>query len=287
MHAIVLPVSAALLASACAPAGQSGEPRQYELEGQVLAVRPDTSEVLIKHGDIKGFMPAMTMPFKVRDAALLSATAPGDLVRATLMVAETEAWLSTIEKTGSAPLPEAPAEIPAAAFVDPLSPGDAAPEATLTDQDGQPLTMADFKGSAVAVTFIYIRCPLPQFCPMLDRRFAEVQQAIVADPELRGRARLLSVSFDPDADTPERLRAHAAKLGADPDVWRFATAPRPVVDRFAAAFGVNVIREADQTITHNMRTGVFGPDGTLVAIHDGSDWSAEQVVDDLRHALSR
>jgi cytochrome oxidase Cu insertion factor (SCO1/SenC/PrrC family) len=83
------------------------------------------------------------------------------------------------------------------------------------------------------------------------------------------------------------LRAHAAKLGADPAIWKFATAPRQTVDRFAAAFGVNVIREQDRTITHNMRTAVAAPDGRVVAIHEGSDWSATQVVDEMRQALAR
>jgi protein SCO1/2 len=261
-------------------------PRQYELQGQILAIRPEQNEVLIKHGDIKGFMPGMTMPFKVRDAALLDQRAAGDLVTATLMVADTEAWIATLVKTGEAPVVET-AAIPAAAFVTPLKPGDVAPDTGLIDDTGGPLSLADWRGSAVAVTFIYVRCPLPEFCPLLDRRFAEVQRLIADDAGLRGRARLLSVSFDPDADTPARLRAHAEKLRADPAIWRFATAPRDVVDRFAATFGVNVIREADATITHNMRTAVIGPDRRVTSVHEGSHWTPGQIADDMRRALAR
>jgi protein SCO1/2 len=226
------------------------------------------------------------MPFKVRDRALLDGKAPGDLVTASLMVAETDAWIATLEKTGTAPLADA-AAMPAAAFVTPLKPGDAPPDTLLTDHLGEPLTLSRWQGSAVAVTFIYVRCPLPQFCPLLDRRFAEVQRQIQSDPSLSGRARLLSVSFDPDADTTARLKAHAERLNADPSIWRFATAPRDVVDRFAATFGVNVIREADQTITHNMRTTVIGPDGRVVAVHEGSEWTPAQIVDDMRRSLTR
>jgi protein SCO1/2 len=255
------------------------------LEGQILAIRPDDNEVLIKHGDIKGFMPGMTMPFKVRDAELLQGKTPGDLVKATLMVAETDAWIATLDKTGSAPLDE-PANMPAAAFVMPLRPGDAVPDTALTDHLGNPLSLADWRGKAVVVTFIYVRCPLPQFCPLLDRRFAEVQRAMSADTALAARSRLLSVSFDPDADTTERLRAHADRLKADSTIWRFATAPREIVDRFAAQFGVNVIREPDGTITHNMRTTVVGPDGRVVSVYEGSEWTTEQIVTDLRRAVS-
>ena len=259
-------------------------PRQYELRGQILALRPEANEVLIKHGDIQNFMPGMTMPFKVRDAKLLDGKAGGDLVTAQLMVGENEAWLSAIEKTGSAPL-ETVATIPPASFVTPLAPGDPAPDTELANQDGKPVSLKALRPRAVAITFIYIRCPMPEFCPLMDRRFADVQRQVAADASLGERVHLLSVSFDPDQDTPAELKAHAGKLVADPARWTFATAPRETVDRFAAAFGVNVIREADRTITHNLRTAVIGPDGKVVAIYTGSDWSADQLVGDLKRAL--
>lgn len=261
--------------------------RQYQLEGQILAIRPAENEVLIKHGDIQGFMPGMTMPFKVRDGRLLEGKQAGDLVKATLTVADTDAWLDALDKTGTAPL-ETTATIPAASFVTPLAPGDTPPDTPLTNQNGETITVPWLlRGGPAAITFIYVRCPLPQFCPLLDRRFAEVQRGIKADSTLAQRARLLSVSFDPDADTPERLRAHAARLQADPDTWQFATAPREVVDRFAARFGVNVIREQDGTITHNMRTTVIGADGKVVSVYEGSEWTPAQILDDMRRSLTK
>lgn len=272
-------------AASCAADDRPAEARQYELSGQILDVRRDAGEVLIKHGDIENFMPGMTMPFKVRDRGLLDQRQPGDLVRATLVVAGTEAWLSSLEKTGSAPIAE-PATVPAAAFVTPLGPGDTVPDVTFTDHLGEPWSLSAWRGSAVAITFMYVRCPLPQFCPMLDRKFAAVQRLVVDDPVLRGRAHLLSVSFDPDADTPARLRAHAEKLDAQPGRWRFVTAPRETVDRFAAHFGVNVIREADGTITHNLRTAVIDPDGKVVRVHEGGEWTPTMLADDLRRALA-
>jgi protein SCO1/2 len=275
-----------LLLSVCTPFFACGGPtaRQYELRGQILAIRPEASEVLIKHGDIQNFMPGMTMPFKVRDATLLDGKAGGDLVTAQLMVGENDAWLSAIEKTGSAPL-ETVATIPPASFVTPLAPGDPAPDTELANQDGKPVSLKALRPRAVAITFIYVRCPMPEFCPLMDRRFADVQRQVAADASLGERVHLLSVSFDPDQDTPAELKAHAGKLVADPARWTFATAPRETVDRFAAAFGVNVIREADRTITHNLRTAVIGPDGKVVAIYTGSDWSADQLVGDLKRAL--
>lgn len=265
--------------------GPAPDVREYVVEGQILAIRPEAGEVLIKHGDIKDFMPAMTMPYKVREPALLAGKAPGDLVTARLMVSGTDAWLTTLEKTGTSPL-DTVATIPAAAFVTPLQAGDPVPGTPLTDQDRKPVALADWRPAAVLVTFIYVRCPLPQFCPMLDRRFAELQKAAMADAGVSGRLKLLSVSFDPAHDTPDALRAHAQKLGADPAIWRFATAPPEIVDRFAATFGVNVIREADGTITHNLRTVLVGPDGRVVRVYDGGDWTAAGVLDEVRRSLA-
>jgi protein SCO1 len=261
-------------------------PVEYELVGQVLAVRQESSEVLIRHEDIKDFMPGMTMPFRVRDEALLTAIAPGDLVRATLVVGPDAAFLSTIERTGSAPLPEDATSFPPGAGVHIIEPGDEVPATVLSDHDGQPITLGDWRGYTVAVTFIFTRCPLPEFCPLMDRRFAEIQAGAAANPALTNRIRLLTVSFDPDFDTPEVLKAHAARLGADERLWRFATAPPDIVDRFAAEFGVNVIRVAEGDITHSLRTAVIGPDGRMVSAYTGNLWTAEQVLADMASALA-
>lgn len=269
---------------ACA---REDDSRSYQLTGQVLAVESASKQILIKHEDIPGFMPAMTMPYTVSDPALLNGRAAGDLVTATLKVGGGNAVLTAITKTGSAPIPEdARTTIPPAAGVHILQPGDAAPGTPLVDQDGKPIALTDFKGSAVAITFIYTRCPLPQYCPLMDRRFAEVQKLAASDAALRGKVRLLSVSFDPKFDRAEVLQAHARTLGADPAVWRFATADETVVDRFAAAFGINVIREKDGTITHNLRTAVFDPAGRVTALLDNNAWTAEELVRALKDALS-
>jgi protein SCO1/2 len=271
----------------CVACQRAPEQRTYQLHGQVLAVKPESHEILVKHDDIPGFMPAMTMPYTVKDDRLIAERVRGDVIDATLVVSEGSAWLSAITKTGTAPVPDdAPSKIPAASGVSVLQPGDLVPGTSLTDQYGKPLSLADWRGSAVVVTFIYVQCPLPEFCPLMDRRFAELQSLIAADPALKGKVRLLSVSFDPDRDRPAELARQAIRLKADPAVWRFATAPPDVVDRFAATFGVNVIREKDGTITHNLRTAVVGRDGRVVSVADGNQWTAAQIAADLRRALA-
>jgi len=282
-HRAVVVATILLVAVGCNRAPQIPS---YELTGQVLVVRPETDEILVKHEDIKGFMPAMTMPYKVKDRALLDGRVPGDLITATLQVEPELAWLSAITKTGAAPIPEdAITKIPAAANVSLVKPGDAVPDTPLVDQEGAPLALSDLRDTAVVVTFIYTRCPLPQFCPLMDRRFAEIQSLVAGTDTLRGRVRLLSISFDPAHDTPAILRAHAAKVSANPSVWRFATAGEEVVDRLAATFGVNVMREKDGTVTHNLRTAVIDPLGRIVSIHDSNAWSASSIVDELKTAV--
>ena len=258
-------------------------PKEYEVVGQILAIRPDTSEVVIKHGDIKNFMPGMTMPFKVKDTAVLDGKQAGDLVTATLVVGETDAHISAITKTGTAPL-EAPVEVTVTEGAV-LQPGDQVPDQLLVDQDGKTQPLSSLRGHRVALTFIYLACPLPEFCPLMDRHFAAVQKTIKATPALAD-VRLVSVSFDPANDTPAALKAHAQALGADPLVWSFMTATDAEITTLTRRFGVLVEREGQSAadITHNLRTAVIDATGRVVTVHSGTDWTPAQLVADLAAA---
>ena len=263
-------------------------PTTYQLSGQILFIDAATQQVIIRHGDIVGFMPAMTMPYKVRDPQLLSGRAAGDVITATLTVEPEAAWISALTATGHAPLPpDAPSSLPAATGVDVAHVGDSVPATMLRTPRGT-VSLVAGQGRVTAVTFIYLRCPLPDYCPLMDRRFAEVQRQVKADAMLSQRVSLVSVSIDPEADSPARLAEHAAALGADPAIWQFASleSERDIA-RFAAQFGVNVIREADGTITHNLRTLVIDATGTVRQAHDGNTWSADDLVGDLRLAVGR
>jgi protein SCO1/2 len=275
-----IPVTALLLATAC---GRPPQPRQYELRGQILGIKPEEGEVLIKHDDIKGFMPGMTMPFKVKDAQVLEDKKPGDLVTATLVVADTDAHLSALTTTGHAPLDVPPPPETARSGFELLKEGEGVPDQLLIDQDGKPRPLSSLRGHRVALTFTYTRCPMPSFCPLMDRNFAEIQRAVKKSPALAD-VRLLSVSFDPQFDTPTVLKQHARKLQADSLVWNFVTGDRNDITRFAARFGVMVER-AEQNpvdITHNLRTAIIDPQGRLVKVHTGNSWTPADVVADLK-----
>lgn len=278
--------SCAAVAAACA---QPAPKNVYTLEGQVLSIDPAHKTLNIKHGDIKGLMPAMTMPYSVRDEKLLAAVAPGDLIKATLVVESNDAYLSTLSKTGSAPLDKPPAEAPtpsASSGFELLKEGDAVPNAPFVDQDGKKRMFASFTGEPVVMTFIYTRCPLPTFCPLMDRNFTKIQGPLKTDPAL-AKVHLVTVSFDPATDTPPVLKKHANELNADLHRWTFLTGDRDEIDRFASRFGVAVSRALNdpRDITHNLRTVIINSDGRLVKTYTGNDWTPEQVLKEL-HTIS-
>jgi protein SCO1/2 len=167
-----------------------------------------------------------------------------------------------------------------------LDVGDAAPDVILADEHGQTRTLSEWRGRTLAVTFIYTRCPLPDFCPRMDRNFADAQRAILADPKLRERAHLLSVSFDPEYDKPTVLAAHAKRAGAEPATWNFVTGTRQAIDEFAGKFGVSVIRDdkESQQIVHNLRTAVIAGNGKIVRIFSGNDWTPAELVAAIKDA---
>jgi len=270
-------------AAAC---GNKSDERSFTLQGQVLSIDQAHKSVTVKHEEIKGFMPAMTMPYEVQDVKALNGIAPGDLINATLVVFSNGAHLTSVKKVGSAPLEKPPADAPlptASSGFELLKPGEAAPNANFLDQDGKKRAFADFKGSRVVMTFIYTECPMPTFCPLLDRRFAAMQKPLADDAALRD-VHLISVSFDPATDTPPVLKAHARRLNADPSRWTFLTGDRDDIDRFAARFGVQVSRALNdqRDITHNLRTVIIDKDGKLVKVYTGNDWTPEQILSDLK-----
>jgi protein SCO1/2 len=275
---VIFAVAVAITFLACASCARS---RRYELRGQILAVDTTKRELTIKHEDIPGFMPGMTMPFAVRDERLLQGREPGELITATLVVENTTAYLSAIRRTGFAPF----ADLPTSAPAEVLAAGDPIPDATFIDQSGRTRRLSDWRGRVIAVTFIYTRCPLPNFCPLMDRHFREVQREIVQDAALRERVRLLSVSFDPEYDTPKILAAHAARVSADPAYWTMLTGEREAVDRLASKFGVSIVREGDSAeIVHNLRTAVIDSQGRVVTMLSGNEWQPSELLGHLRTA---
>jgi len=260
-------------------------PRTYPLQGQVLAVTPDREEATIKHEEIKGFMAAMTMPYKMKDPQQLSGIVPGDLINATVVVETNGVFVTDVKKVGEAPLEQVATATPlASSGFELLKPGEPVPDEEFVDHSGKKRKFSTFKGSPLAMTFTYTKCPLPDFCPLMDRNFAAIQETLKADPALKN-AHLVSISFDPVTDTPPVLRKHAGELKADPAWWTFLTGDRDKIDQFASRLGMTISRDDPtdpSSITHNLRTAIVDADGKLVKVYTGNEWKPDQLVADLK-----
>ena len=277
----------ALLAVLVAAASCSNA-KTYEMRGQILAVNRDKMEILVKHEEIPGLMAAMTMPWKVQTANMLDNLGPGDLITSEIVVDNNQGVVTKITKLGTAK-PDVPAPggstPPGVKY---LMPGDTVPNQAFLDQSGSVRDLNTIRGDrALAVTFIYTKCPIPTFCPAMDRQFAEAQ-ALIKKKGLAEQAGLLSVSFDPKNDTPAVLTQHAKKLGADPAVWTFVTGDREEIDRFASSLLLTLVRgEAPNPdeIGHTLRTTVIDKHGKIAKSYSGADWTPAQLVAELERLL--
>lgn len=256
----------------------------YAVRGIVRGA-PDAAgkSVSIEHEDIPGFMPAMTMPFYFRDAKEVEGLQEGDAVAFKLIVTDQDSWISGVKRIAAAEvkLPEATRPAPVPGKVARLREGDRLPEFALVDQAGRAISRETFAGKPLLLTFIFTRCPIPNFCPLMSQNFRTIHQAIGEDAALRGQVHLLSISIDPAFDTPAVLAEYGAKYTADLETWRFATGQPEDVRKLTQAFAVRVEEEA-ATINHSLATALIGPDGVIRNLWRGNGWKTDEVLAALR-----
>jgi protein SCO1/2 len=262
------------------------EERRFEIKGKVESVDRPANQVTIAHQEIPGFMPAMTMPFKVKDPTALSLIAPGDEITATLVVQHGRSWLEDIVTSRSYPVPESGKTV---GLREP-QPGDEVPDFSLINQDGKPIRLQQYRGRALVITFIYTRCPLPDFCPLMSNNFAEINKELQKEPDLYPPTHLLSISIDSDYDKPKVLRSYgAAYVGVGTqkgfEQWEFACGTAEQVKAVADFFGLMYKQEQDQII-HSLRTVIIGPDGKVFKVYRGNEWKPSEVLGELKRLRS-
>jgi protein SCO1 len=255
----------------------------FQVKGVVLGVKPAEKSVEIKHEAIPGYMPAMTMPFDVKDTNLLTGLKAGDSVSFQLRVTDTEGWIDHIQKLGSGPTNSPPTTGPFRLVrdVEPLNVGDPLPNYQFTNQFGQPVSTAQFKGQALAITFLFTRCPFPTFCPLMANHFAEAQQKLLARPNAPTNWHLLTISFDPDFDKPAVLKSYAEQHHYDPAHWTFATGALIDVTAIGEQVGLTFWHDETGSISHNLRTVVVDASGRLRKTFVGNQWSSDELVEEL------
>ncbi|HKC62709.1 MAG TPA: SCO family protein [Pyrinomonadaceae bacterium] len=252
------------------------------MKGTVVSVDKPNKTATISHEEIKGYMEAMTMPYKLKDAWPLDVMKPGDEIQATLVVTDDSAWLEDVVVTQkNAAQNTASMETSAT-----LKPGDAVPDFHLVNQDGKPIHLAQYKGKALLLTFIYTRCPVPEYCTLMSNNFAIIDQEAQKDPALYKQTHLLSISFEPEYDTPQVLRSYGAAHTGNYNKetfthWEFATGDAAEVKRMAQFFGFTYIQEKDQ-IVHSLQTALIAPDGKIAKLYSGNDWKPSDVLSDIR-----
>jgi protein SCO1/2 len=277
----ILLVAMAALWSGCSR-GAVDPRNEYELRGTVVEVDREHRTVTVAHEEIPGYMAAMTMPFQVRDDWAFTALKPGRQIAATLVVQGGRSWLENLsvsEGAGDAGAVTV-AKAPAGAI------GSEIPDFTLSNQDGRLIRMSQFRGSALLVTFIYTRCPLPDYCPLMTNHFLSLYRSLVKEEPLLARTHLLTVSFDPAFDTPAVLREYAERYlrGEATDAfnrWDFATGTAEEIRKMAGYFGLEYWSEGGQ-IVHSLRTAVISPDGKLVRLYSGNDWTPGDLLREVR-----
>jgi protein SCO1/2 len=252
--------------------------QSYPARGVIKEITADHRQVKIHHQAIPGYMMEMTMDFPVKNTNELSGLAAGDQVTFTLVVRENDDWVENIQRTGHE------AETPARTMVMPLNlpkelkPGDAMPDGELLGENGKSLRFSDFHGRAVAFTFFFTRCPLPDYCPLMNRNFAAAQRLIASKANSPTNWQFLSISFDPAFDTPEILSAYAGLYRTgNASHWLFATASRDVLTNLAPRLDLMIMREGT-SISHNLRTVVLDPNGIIFRQLDGNEWTPQQLA---------
>lgn len=279
---VFIVITPLLLLSLAACRKDTSNQKRYELKGKVVAVEREKHSVTVAHEEIKDYMPAMTMPFKLRADWAFEVLAPGDQVSATLVVDGTDFWLDDIVITQESTDTNAPGPSGIVEAKD----GAEVPDFGLTNQSEQAIHLKQYRGKVLLLTFIYTRCPIPEYCTLMSQNFAQIEAELAKQPDLQQKTHLLSISIDPDYDTPAVLRSYgAAHTGKYTDEkfahWEFATGTKDQVKGVAQFFGLRYYADQDQ-IVHGLRTVIINPEGKVAKVYRDNTWKPDEVVAELR-----
>lgn len=277
-------VSAVLIPSACRPRRSVNEKR-YPIKGKVVAVSPTEHTITIAHEDIAGYMPGMTMPFKIKNEADLQMVKPGDQLTGTLVVDDLTSWVEIASIIEGGPPVSQNADVPGEP-----KPGTLVPDFGLVNQDGKRIHLADYRGKTLLLTFVYTRCPQPDQCTLMSNNFATIDLGLKQQADLYDKTHLLTITFDPDYDTPKVMRSYGAShTGRYSDEtfqhWEFATGSKDEVKGIAQFFGLRYYHDTesdDDQVIHSLRTAIVGGDGKLLKLYRGNEWKPEEVLSAIK-----
>jgi protein SCO1/2 len=270
-----------------APNALAGSVKSFAATGEVKEIRPEERTVVIRHETITNFMDAMTMPFRVKDPAELTGLRGGDRISFQLHVTSTESWIHHITKTGVTTPAESVSQADSRREPDaaPVRPRHPLLDYKFTNELGQAVSLGEFRGQALAITFFFTRCPIPEYCPRLSRNFEEVSRKLAAMPGAPTNWHLLSVSFDPEFDNPEVLKSYAEGYHYDPKHWSFLTGPTNKIAELAASSNLGYQREGS-FFNHDFRTLIVDANGKLQMVFPTSGDLSDAIVREIVKAAA-
>ena len=267
--------------------------REYPVSGMVLSLDRAEKRVVVSHERIPDLMEGMTMPFTVRDVKDLSGLVPGAIVEFTLVVTKETSYAKSLRVRRYESLEQDPLNARRLGLLNRINRGDTpsavnvgqpVPDFTLVNQANQKVSLSQFRGKVVALTFIYTSCPLPQFCLRSANNFGVLQRRF--PQELGQDLILLTVSFDPLRDRPEVLAQYASQWKADPRTWAFLTGEASDVKHVCQMFGLDFFPN-EGSFDHLLRTALIDRQGNLLANLEGNQFNATQLGDLVETALKR
>jgi protein SCO1/2 len=251
------------------------------LKGEVVAIDTMKMRITISHEEIPNYMMAMTMPFKVKDPALLRVAQVGDSVLGTLAVTHTESWLETLTVIGNSTPPNT-LTANDVEFRRLFKVGEPFPDFSFTNQDGKRVKFSDSRGKVLVFTLIYTRCPLPDFCIRMSDHFSRIQKSFGNDASMAGKWHLISVSFDPRNDTPAVLKRYGQNYGADFATWDFVTDRISTIRKLADGLDLTFYDDEGGLVAHNLRTVLLDRQGKLVQVIKDNEWKPDDVAKRIR-----
>jgi protein SCO1/2 len=285
MQKFALIVCLALALPGCGHSTNPVEAAQhYETRGVVRGFSPDRSTIEIEHENIPGFMPSMTMPFIARDGKEIADLKTGDSISFRMTVTQKDFWIDNVKKIRredvnvAEPKPTSAVSTEGGAR---LREGDEMPLFSLTNQNGERISLNTFRGQPFVLTFIFTRCPLPNFCPRMSNNFEELQGAIKDGSGALAETRLLSITLDPHYDTPKVLSDYAEYHRADARIWAFATGDEKEINSITRAFSVYRQNEGG-TISHGLATALIDKNGKIAKLWRGNAWTPAEVIEEIK-----
>jgi protein SCO1/2 len=263
--------------------------KQFKVHGIIQEIKPGDQTVIVDHAEIPGYMGAMIMPFKVKEAAELTGLAPGDEIQFDFCVEELQSWIENIRLTGKKGEVKAPGDGEPEA-----SPGKVLPvnsqlgDYRFIDETGKPVKLSDYRGGPVAMTFVFSRCPVPEYCPAMMRNFSQVAVQLETEANAPASWTLLTVSFDVEYDTPEVMRAWGSQFGFKEGLaWHLLSAEKgsDTIQKISQEVGLK-FGESGGSYQHNLRTVVLDGHGKISHVFTDETWSPDELVAELKKAVA-